>query len=209
VFPGTDIRRSCLRRGRTYLGAAVTVFAVAAAIGGCSSGGDNDSSQAAPRTPHTSPADGSTATTPHSTRPTTTPPITMPTQDRTLPTFTAGVGMSEWLPYGALDVRALSYKKGRVSIGTFRSRLDVVTVEECADTGSAVVRHRTWHLVDASGHTLGSAGAKLVGNSPSEDIPQHLTPGNCLQTELVIQVPWRSVPVAVKDGANNTWVLAD
>jgi hypothetical protein len=117
------------------------------------------------------------------------------------------VALSHWLPFGALEVRALGYRRAGVT-GARTSRIDVVTVEECADTGSALVRHSTWHLVDATGRTLGVAGAKAVDHQPTEDIPRRLEPSQCMQTELAIGVPQRSVAAAVKDGRHDTWDLA-
>lgn len=170
----------------------------------------SDSESSGPQGLGTAPPSGdhvSATTLPATTAPS-SPPITMPTQDRTLPTFTEGVGMAEWLPFGALDVRAMGYQKAGAS-GARDSRIDIVTVEECADTGRSTVRHTTWHLVDAAGHTLGVAGGKIVGGHPTEDIPRRLDPPHCIQTRLAIAVPPSSVPVAVKDGSHNTWVLAD
>ncbi len=137
----------------------------------------------------------------------------MPSQDNTLPVFTDGVGMSEWLPFGDLDVRALDYRRSGVSSagagGRRGDRIDVVTVEECAASGSVEVPHHTWHLVDAAGKTVGTAGAKIVGGAPTEDIPETLASGQCMQTMLAVGVSSGSVPVAVKDGPADTWVLAD
>lgn len=137
----------------------------------------------------------------------------MPSQDNTLPAFTDGVGMSEWLPFGRLNVRALDYRRSGVpSSGAgarHGDRVDVVTVEECAASGSLAVPHHTWHLVDAAGRTVGTAGAKIVDGTTTEDIPETLASGQCRQTMLAIGVPSGSAPVAVKDGPSDIWVLGD
>lgn len=116
--------------------------------------------------------------------------------------------MSLWLGYGGLSVRALEYHRAGAS-GARGSRIDVVLVEECAVSGTSTVRHTGWHLVDAEGRTLGFAGGKVIGRHPIEDIPRTLAPGQCQRTSLAIAVPPDSAPVAVKDGARNTWILAD
>ena len=121
---------------------------------------------------------------------------------------TPGVGMAEWLPFGRLDVRALGYRRAAVQ-SNGADRIDVLTVEECAESGPVAVPHVTWHLVDAAGKTLGVAGGKIVNGQPTEDIPKTLSTGQCQQTDLAIGVPRSSEPSAAKDGPRNTWILRD
>ena len=121
----------------------------------------------------------------------------------------AAVELSESLPFGALEVRALDYQKAGFGGGATGTRVDIVTVEECAEGGSTRVRHRTWRLVDSAGRTLGVAGGKIVNGNPTEDLPETLSSGECRATMLAIGVPNGSTPVAVQDGADDMWTLAN
>ncbi len=127
----------------------------------------------------------------------------------TLPTFTEGVGLSEWLPYRDLDVRVLDYDRaGIASDAGADTRVDVVAVEECAHAGAdAVVSHRQWRLVDSAGRVLGAAGGKVVGGAPTEDLPLRLDAGSCATTSLTVAVPADADVTAVRDGTDTTWVL--
>jgi len=105
--------------------------------------------------------------------------------------------------------RALDYQKAGFGGGATGTRVDIVTVEECAEGGSTRVRHRTWRLVDSAGRTLGVAGGKIVNGNPTEDLPETLSSGECRATMLAIGVPNGSTPVAVQDGPDDTWTLAN
>jgi hypothetical protein len=117
--------------------------------------------------------------------------------------------LGESLRFGSLEVRALDYRKAGFEGGATGTRVDVVTVEECAEGGSTRVQHQTWRLVDGSGRTLGVAGGKIVNGNPTEDLPETLAAGQCLTTALAIGVPAGSAPVAVQAGPDDTWVLGD
>jgi xanthine/CO dehydrogenase XdhC/CoxF family maturation factor len=104
-------------------------------------------------------------------------------------------------------VRALDYRAAGFDGAASGTRVDVVTVEECAEGGSAEVRHQTWRLLNADGRILGAAGGKIVNGNPTEDLPQTLSAGQCLTTKLAIGVPAGSAPVAVQDGPDDTWLL--
>ncbi len=133
----------------------------------------------------------------------------MPSQDDPLPFASDGVGLSEWLPFGSLNVRATGYERAGVGHAATGTRIDVVTVEECATSSTVTVRHQTWHLINAAGRTLGVAGGKIVNGQPTEDIPRQLSPGECDETMLAIGVPGDATAVAVKDGTENAWLLTD
>ena len=120
-----------------------------------------------------------------------------------------GVALGASLTFGRLEVRALDYQKAGFDGAATGTRVDVVTVEECAEGGSARIHHDTWRLVDAGGHTLGVAGGKIVNGNPTEDLPETLAAGQCVTTKLAIGVPAGSVPLAVQDGPDAVWVLAD
>lgn len=118
-----------------------------------------------------------------------------------------GAALGESLRFRDLEVRALDYRKAGFDGAATGTRVDVVTVEECADGGSARVQHRTWRLVDAEGRTLGVAGGKIVNGNPTEDLPEVLSPGQCVTTMLVIGVPAGAEPTTVQDGPDAVWVL--
>ena len=128
---------------------------------------------------------------------------------RTLAAFGDGVGMSDWLPLRGLRVRVLDYRKAAVGGAAASTRVDVITVEECATRKPTRVDHRSWRLLNRSGRILGSAGGKIVGGIPTEDIPRTLSAGQCERTRLAVGVPRGSAPVAAKDGPDDVWVLAD
>lgn len=132
-----------------------------------------------------------------------------PAQHHTPPALTGGAQLSETLTFGGLEVRAIAYRKAGFAGGATGTRVDVVAVEECAPSSPARVQHRTWRLVDAAGRALGVAGGKLVNGFPTEDVPETLSAGQCIRTRLAIGVPAGSTPVAVKDGPDNLWILAD
>jgi hypothetical protein len=113
------------------------------------------------------------------------------------------------VPFGGLEVRAVDYREAGYRGAASGTRVDIVTVEECAPSGSARVAHQTWRLVDVEGRTLGVAGGKMVNGHPTEDLPQTLAAGQCLTTMLAIGVPAGSVAAAVRDGPEAAWVLAD
>jgi len=115
--------------------------------------------------------------------------------------------LGQALQVGALEVRALDYDEAGYQGAATGSRVDVVTVQECAAGGSATVQHRSWHLVDSDGRTLGVAGGKMVGGHPTEDLPRSLAPGECLTTALAIGVAADAVAVAVLDGPDDAWAL--
>ena len=117
--------------------------------------------------------------------------------------------MGESLRFGGLEVRAVDYREDGYQGAATGTRVEILTVEECATSGSATVSHQTWRLVDADGRTLGAAGGKMVNGHPTEDLPQMLASGQCLTTMLAIGVPADSIAVAVRDGPDDTWVLAD
>lgn len=184
----------------------VTLTALGA-LAGCSNGsvdGSADVQRDTPRTePDPSPTRHQQAKAPR------TRVTSPPAPDETSPTLTAGVAMSETLSFGGLEVRAIAYRKAGNTVAATGTRVDIVTVEECAGSGSARVQHRPWRLIDAAGKTLGVAGGKIVNGHPTEDLPVTLPPGHCIQTRLAIGVPAGSVPVAVMDGPDNTWILAN
>lgn len=172
-------------------------------------GGGDTSADTPARTPTSSvtpPASGVTTTSPSPTDEDGSPSSTPPSS--TSPFASAAV-LSESLRFGSLQVRAISYDRSGVGGAANGTRLDVVTVEECASGATAQVQHRTWHLVSADGRTLGVAGGKVVDGHPTEDLPRTLYAGQCLQTKLAIGVPVGSTPVAVMDGPSNTWTLDD
>ncbi|MEJ7630261.1 MAG: hypothetical protein WKF54_11785 [Nocardioidaceae bacterium] len=184
---------------------AVTALAV---LAGCGADTGSDGGADVSRRTPISPAD--TSPEPH---PPTQAPHTrdaaQPGRGDTPPSSVAGAEMSEPLRFGTLQVRPLAYRRAGFDGAATGTRVDIVTVEECAAAGFARVRHRTWHLVDAAGEPLGFAGGNIVNGNPTEDLPVSLSPGQCIDTKLAIGVPAGSTPVAVKDGPDNTWVLAD
>ncbi len=119
------------------------------------------------------------------------------------------VDLGESLPFGGLEVRATDYRKAAYRGAATGTRVDVVTVEECAESGSETVHHQTWRLIDADGQTLGVAGGKMVNGHPTEDLPQSLSAGECLTTMLAIGVPAGAGAVAVQDGPDDVWALVD
>jgi hypothetical protein len=119
----------------------------------------------------------------------------------------SGAELGESLQVDGLHVRALDYRKAGFAGAATGTRVDVVTVEECAEAGSVRVQHQSWRLLDADGHALGAAGGKIVNGNPTEDLPQTLAAGQCLTTRLAIGVPAGSTPVAVQDGPDDTWRL--
>jgi hypothetical protein len=148
---------------------------------------------------------GPTASAPHSIA--STPPTVAPTSAG-LPTFTEGVGLSEWLPYDDLTVRVLDYEPAVVPATGSGDRIDSIEVEECASRARpATVTHQSWSLADTSDVTLGLAGGKLVDGTPTEDPPLHLEAGECAKTFLAIGVPADSRAVFAHDGPDTTWVL--
>ncbi|MDQ1428499.1 MAG: hypothetical protein QOK39_1975 [Acidimicrobiaceae bacterium] len=128
---------------------------------------------------------------------------------RTQDAFGDGVAMSDWLPLRGLRVRALDYRRAAVTGAAAGTRVDVITVEECASAKRARVDHRSWRLVARSGRTLGAAGGKIVNGTPTEDFPRTLSAGQCVETTLAVGVPRGSVPVTARDGPDDAWVLAD
>jgi hypothetical protein len=136
-----------------------------------------------------------------------TPPSTAATVSE-LPTFTEGVGLSEWLSYRDVNVRVLDYQVGPAPTSGSGERVDQLQVEECAPaSGPVTVTHQDWALADASDVTLGLAGGKFVGGSPTEDPPLSLDAGECATTLLAVGVPVESVAVFAHDGPDTRWVL--
>lgn len=200
---------------RTFTAVArVSLLGVAAVLGavplaGCS--GEIDARTHADGTSGTvGPTDAMTASPPHTTALASDASSgnTVAQTVTGIPTFTEGVGMSEWLPYKDLSVRVIQYTASVVPTSGSGDRVDGVEVEECAKgPGPATVSHQSWSLTDADGQTLGLAGGKIVDGSPTEDPPLHLAPGECAQTILSIGVPADATAVYVHDGPDNTWVL--
>jgi hypothetical protein len=116
--------------------------------------------------------------------------------------------LGESQTFGGLEVRALAYRKAGFDGAATGTRVDIVTVEECARGGPARVHHDTWRLLGPGGRRLGVAGGKVVNGNPTEDLPETLAAGQCVTTKLVIGVPAGSTPVAVQDGPTAVWVLA-
>lgn len=156
---------------------------------------------------------GEDSATPNADRGTGSLAETTPSSDSTLPpttdqpTFTQGVGVSEWLPYRGLSVRVLSYRPGPEPSSSARDRIDQLLVEECAKGAEVTVTHESWAVADGADTTLGHADGKYVNGSPTEDPPMDLAPGTCTKTVLAVGVPAGSKAVYVHDGANTTWVL--
>jgi hypothetical protein len=126
-----------------------------------------------------------------------------------LPTFTAGVGMSEWLTYRGADVRALSYASSRLRVSTRNnSRVDALLVEECAPLKRSVtVSHRYWYVDAAGGDRVGRLVGMLVKGRLAPDRPVTLSAGDCAMTTLAVALPMNADPAVVHDGPNATWVL--
>jgi hypothetical protein len=126
-----------------------------------------------------------------------------------LPTFTEGVGMSEWLTYRGADVRALSYAPSRPRVSTRKySRVDALEVEECAPLKHSVtVSHRYWTVAAAGGDRLGRLIGRLVDGRLAPDRPLRLSAGDCAMTTLAVALPMHAEPAAVHDGPDATWVL--
>ncbi len=83
-----------------------------------------------------------------------------------------GAGFAELQEYHRLNVRVLGYKRSALPKPNAKTRLDVITVEECAPAKhSLVVPHNHWMLVDSDDVILGRAGAKLVHGKAIEDTP--------------------------------------
>ena len=207
---------STRRTGRVGPLGRVSTTGVAAALGavvlaGCS--GELDARTHADAT--TTAAGPTSQATKTASPPHTTATASGPTSSNTvaqtvtgIPTFTEGVGMSEWLPYKNLSVRVIEYTASVAPAPGFRDRIDAVQVEECAKgPGPATVSHQSWSLTDAEGKTLGRAGGKIVDGSPTEDPPLQLAAGECAQTILSVGVPTDATAVYAHDGPDNTWVL--
>ncbi len=191
-------------RAAAAAGAAMVALA---ALTSCA-GGDGDQAASSPRTrPHS--GDAHPTSRPHQAhQPTPSGPATSDDNGGDAPD-PEGAALGESLQVGALEVRALDYRKAAFNGAATGTRVDVVTVEECAEGGSARVQHQTWHLVDAEGRTLGVAGGKMVNGNPTEDLPETLYAGQCVTTMLAIGVPAGSTPAAVQDGPDDTWLLTD
>jgi hypothetical protein len=126
-----------------------------------------------------------------------------------LPSFSEGVGMSEWLMYRGNDVRALSYSRDASEASNNpETRIDALEVEECAPLNrAATITHRGWSLADANGDRLGKLAGKLVSGQLTEDPPQEVMAGHCVKTVLAVVVPRGAKAAAAHDGPVATWVL--
>jgi hypothetical protein len=126
-----------------------------------------------------------------------------------LPTFSDGVGMSEWLMYRRNDVRALSYSPRVMHLSAIKNaRIDALEVEECAPLKrSSTISHRRWTVADASGDRLGRLAGKLVDGKLTEDPPLKVSAGDCVKTVLAVAVPEDAQPATAHDGPVDTWVL--
>jgi hypothetical protein len=119
-----------------------------------------------------------------------------------------GAGFAEWQEYHRLNVRVLGYKRSALPKPNAKTRLDVITVDECAPAKhSLVVPHNHWVLVDSNNEIIGRAGAKVVHGKATEDIPKRLAAGACRRSDLVIAVPYFAIPVVVRDGTVATWTI--
>lgn len=125
-----------------------------------------------------------------------------------LPTFSEGVGLSEWLPYRDYDVRVLSYSTYAARASQPQSRIDSVLVEECGPSDQAVaVVHNGFTVADGAGRAVGSFAGQLVSGDVTEDPPRRLAPGTCAKTVLAMALPRSADPATVHDGSTITWVL--
>jgi hypothetical protein len=124
-----------------------------------------------------------------------------------LPTFTDGVGMSEWLTYRSTDIRALSYSPGVVQRSA-SNRIDALVVEECAPLEHSVTVHQgLWRVTGAGGGKSGRVAGELVAGEVKPDRPLSLSAGKCAQTTLAIAVPAHAKPATAHYGPVATWVL--
>jgi hypothetical protein len=125
-----------------------------------------------------------------------------------LPTFTDGVGMSEWLTYRSADIRALSYSARAVPRSASRTRIDALLVEECAPLEHSVtVDQKLWRVVGAGGGGSWRVAGELVAGEVKPDRPLSLSAGKCAQTTLAIAVPAGGKPATAHYGPVATWVL--
>jgi hypothetical protein len=130
------------------------------------------------------------------------------TEAKALPTFTDGVGMSEWLTYRSTDIRALSYAPRAVQGPASRTRIDALLVEECAPLEHSVtVDQKLWRVVGAGGGKSARVAGELVAGKVKRDRPLSLPPGKCAQTTLAIAVPAGAKPATAHYGPVATWVL--
>jgi hypothetical protein len=119
-----------------------------------------------------------------------------------------GAGFGEWQEYHRLNVRVLGYQRSALPKPNAKTRLDVITVEECAPAKhSLVVPHNHWVLVDSNNEVIGRAGAKVVHGKATEDTPVRLAAGACRRSDLVIAVAYFAIPDVVRDGTVATWSI--
>lgn len=125
-----------------------------------------------------------------------------------LPTFTRGLGLSEWRNIDHLGVRVLRYDAD--ALHSAEARTDVAMVEECAPLHrTAALRHTRWRVVDADGTEIAGPVGKVVDGAPTEDPPATLGPGECATVSLAFEVPDDSDPAAVTYTSHARWVLPD
>jgi hypothetical protein len=206
-MPEVYRRLALATRAAAVAGAAMLAFATLTSCGGDGVGGA-DKAADSPRT-RAQVADVRPTKPPHHARHTSPHPPSTSDDDDSPPPNPAGAELGESLRFGGLEVRALDYRKAGYQGAATGTRVDILSVEECAEAGSANVQHQTWRLVDSGGRTLGVAGGKIVNGHPTEDLPQTLAAGQCITTLLAIGVPAGSMPVAVQDGPDDTWLLTD
>lgn len=200
------------RRAAVLIGLAVSIGVV---LGGCSDssspdGGDPSTSPitSPDRSPITS-APTKPGSTAKGTAGAPMSPASPPTSEPE--TSTAGVEgapMSATLPVGALDVRIVGYRESGYRGAAQGTRVDILTVQECAVRGSARVRHTAWALLGADGARLGSAGGKMVNGAPTEDLPRLVPAGQCVTTPLAVGVPADADVVAARYGPDAVWILS-